>query len=67
MNLKINNEKQSLPDVRSLRELLATLRMADKKGIAVAVNDSIVIRDAWERHTLHENDSITIIQATQGG
>ncbi|HEV7229952.1 MAG TPA: sulfur carrier protein ThiS [Bacteroidia bacterium] len=67
MNLKINNEKHSLPAPLSLKELLATLSMGEKKGIAVAVNDSIVIRDAWERHTLQENDSITIIQATQGG
>ncbi len=39
----------------------------DIKGLAVAVNNIVVPRTTWDAFQLKENDTITIIRATQGG
>jgi len=39
----------------------------DFKGLAVAVNDTVIPRTTWNTFTINENDTITIIRATQGG
>ena len=41
--------------------------VTDLKGLAIAVNDTVIPRTTWEKFTLKENDIITIIRATQGG
>lgn len=38
-----------------------------EKGIALAVNNSLVPRTEWENKTLSEGDKIIIIKATCGG
>lgn len=38
-----------------------------QNGIAVAINDSIVLKNSWTLKKLSENDKVLIIQATQGG
>lgn len=39
----------------------------DKKGIAVAVNNSVVPKAEWNTYEVKSADKITIIRATQGG
>jgi sulfur carrier protein len=39
----------------------------DFRGVAVAVNNAVIPRTTWEIFHLNENDTITIIHATQGG
>lgn len=52
----------------SLAELLAELGYdADTRGIAAAVNGTVVPRAAWGGHTLREEDRIEIVGAAQGG
>jgi sulfur carrier protein len=67
MNLIINNECHSVLSPSTLLELIGSINLGEKKGLAVAINQSIIPRNAWESRLLEENDSITIIQATQGG
>lgn len=38
-----------------------------QNGIAVAINNTIVLKNSWALKTLSENDRVLIIQATQGG
>ncbi|MEO8759802.1 MAG: sulfur carrier protein ThiS [Bacteroidia bacterium] len=38
-----------------------------QKGIAVAVNNTVIPKTEWATKILNENDKITIIKATQGG
>lgn len=66
MKLIINNKPTSL-QVTSLQELLTQMDLHHAKGIAVAVNNKVVQRTTWQHFQLTENDSITIIRATQGG
>jgi sulfur carrier protein len=67
MQLTVNNELYAMPAPASLEHLLTELKLSEKKGIAVALNNAIVSREMWNTHILKEKDSITIIQATQGG
>ena len=47
--------------------LLEKENMLEKKGIAVAVNNSVVPKTAWVNFELKENDKILVIKASQGG
>jgi sulfur carrier protein len=67
MTISINDEVQSLTDVSTLQELIASLELSEKTGIAVALNETVVTRSAWSTCELNESDRVTIIQATQGG
>ncbi len=51
----------------SLVQALSDSGINDLKGLAVAVNDTVIPRTTWENFILKENDTITIIRATQGG
>ncbi|AFD08871.1 sulfur carrier protein ThiS [Solitalea canadensis] len=64
----INNHPQTFDDPpASLSDLLTRLHLQEKKGIAVAINNSIILKPKWPEKFLSEGDRITIIQATQGG
>lgn len=47
--------------------LLEKENMLEKKGIAVAVNNIVIAKNAWASFELKENDKVLIIQASQGG
>ncbi|GAB3805335.1 sulfur carrier protein ThiS [Spirosoma humi] len=67
MTVFVNNQSVETHSAASLTSLLVELTIADKKGIAVAVNNSIIPRTAWDQFALAGNEKITILQATQGG
>ena len=46
---------------------LARLDLTSPRGLAVAVNDTVVPRAEWDAHPLQPNDRLTLIRATQGG
>ncbi|WP_461148286.1 sulfur carrier protein ThiS [Spirosoma pulveris] len=67
MTLTVNHQSVEIADSASLGALLTQLAIANRKGIAVAVNNAIVPRAAWDQFVLSGNEKITILQATQGG
>lgn len=67
MLISVNNQPVPFTPGTSLSSLLLELQFAEKKGIAIAVNQQIVPKSTWSTYTLQENDKVTIIQATQGG
>ncbi|ALJ00780.1 sulfur carrier protein ThiS [Rufibacter tibetensis] len=67
MLISVNNQPVPFTSGSSLSSLLQELQFAEKKGIAIAVNQQIVPKSTWATYTLAENDKVTIIQATQGG
>ncbi|ADE55708.1 sulfur carrier protein ThiS [Coraliomargarita akajimensis] len=67
MKLTVNDEARELPEGASLQALLAELGLAEKKGLAVAVNQSVVPASGWAQHRLSADDQVLVIQATQGG
>jgi sulfur carrier protein len=68
MNLTINGKKEQLENVQKLAELLRKLQIGEEeKGFAVAVNEEVIFKSAWQNTILKDADRIEIIRATQGG
>jgi sulfur carrier protein len=67
MNVFINNKQHNLSQPKNLFEVLTDVHLISQKGIAVAINNSVIPKSEWEKYQLNENDKITIITATQGG
>lgn len=68
MELKINNQtKQFAMDSLTVQALLDLEIPTKQKGIAVAINDTVIPKSDWVSHSISETDDILIISATQGG
>jgi sulfur carrier protein len=67
MNVFINNQKREIENQKTLIQLLQDIQMDNARGIAIAINNEVVPKLTWEKHSLQENDRLTIIKATQGG
>ena len=67
MKVKVNQETKELEDNSTLAILMEQLSLSEQGGVAVAVNQEICPKADWGNQKLEENDSITIIRATQGG
>jgi len=68
MVLTINGEKRTIDNVDSLEGLVQVLGFTtETRGIAVAVNDTVVPRVEWGSTQLQEGDTVEVIHAVQGG
>ncbi|MDT8446944.1 MAG: sulfur carrier protein ThiS [bacterium] len=66
MDLLVNSEPIHF-EGNSLAELLLAQGAAQQRGIAVALNETVVPKEDWSETHLGEGDRILIIQPTQGG
>lgn len=67
MEITLNDQNQSVKENSSLNDLVLSQLGDKQKGIAVAVNDTVIPKSEWENHIIKSNDQILIIKATQGG
>lgn len=67
MNIYVNNQPCQLPDAAVVAAALQSLNISAQRGMALAVNSTVVPRQDWDTYALKENDKIMIIKATQGG
>ena len=67
MEVFINQEIKTIDENVDLLTLLESLQLSSKKGIAIAVNNTVISKNNWKSHIIQERDKITIITATQGG
>lgn len=67
MNIRVNDQPRHIASGATLLDLLRELALAKRKGVAVAINDTVVPRATWPLHALVESDRVLVIQATQGG
>lgn len=66
MNIILNGAShEGASSVADLVEL--HLQTRTPRGVAVAVNRTVVPRDQWERVTLKDGDVIDVVTAVQGG
>lgn len=65
MKVKVNNKEMECQS-GILSEFILELNLPEK-GIAVAVNKSMVQREQWSTYKLQEGDEILIIKAVCGG
>ncbi|MBD5657431.1 MAG: sulfur carrier protein ThiS [Candidatus Eremiobacteraeota bacterium] len=66
MNATVNGERRAISEGTTIADLLGGLNI-DRAGIAVAVNERIVRRAAFEEHALCDGDAVEIIRAVAGG
>lgn len=66
ITLTLNGEACQLPAGITVAELLRRMTVGEK-GVAVAVNRSVVPRSTWERSHLGDGDRVEILNAAQGG
>jgi sulfur carrier protein len=66
MKASINGEEHHIPDGMTVAGLLEHLQ-TPQRGIAVAKNDRVVKRGAFEQERISEGDRIEIIKAVAGG
>jgi sulfur carrier protein len=67
MTIRLNDKERVIADAATLGVLLGELGLAERRGVAVAINDAVVSRSSWSTRQLTENDRVLLIQATQGG
>lgn len=70
VQLNINGTSQAitLKDAdTTVDALLRHLDIPTVRGVAVALNDSVVPRSQWAQTRIQDGDRLEIIQATQGG
>jgi sulfur carrier protein len=63
----VNNSTHEATYNQPLADLLAALGQAQTRGLAVAINDTVVPRAEWATHAVQPHDRILLIRATQGG
>ncbi len=66
MDATINGEPRTVDAGTTIATLLAELGV-EARGIAVAVNEQIVRKSAFDGHTLADGDAVEIIRAVAGG
>lgn len=72
MNIFINGKAHFVSEKKLLlAELLLQFlqknELKEIRGVAVAVNGSLIRRSEWQTHIIFEQDEIEILTATQGG
>lgn len=66
ITIRVNEKSLEINNDFNILQLLEQTK-SPQNGIAVAVNNTIVLKSLWKTTTLVQNDTILIIQATQGG
>ncbi len=62
----VNHQPEEIKENTTLSTLITQLDIP-VNGIAIAVNNSVIAKNDWENISLKNDDTITIIKATQGG
>lgn len=66
MRITVNDEVMNFDAPVTVSELLASLGRPTA-GMAVAVNQTIVVRGCWSEHVVRDGDQILLFQAIAGG
>ncbi|WP_285058030.1 sulfur carrier protein ThiS [Pedobacter ginsengisoli] len=67
MEVTVNQQNHQLNEACSVAQMLSVVLSGEIKGIAVAVNQTIITKSSWSHHLLKEGDQVMLIKATQGG
>ncbi len=68
MQIYVNGKKQDIIQNTTLLVLLKSFDIQENtEGVAVAVNDNLVVKSLWRDYILQDDDRVEIIWAMQGG
>ena len=66
MTISVNGELKTFePDTLTIQELIGEMKFA--KGIAVALNETFVMRSKYSETKIKEGDRVDILSPVQGG
>jgi sulfur carrier protein len=65
--LVVNGDEQRFDGAALTVADLVDLLGCGRRGVAIALNDSLVPRSTWEDHGVHDHDRVEILRAVQGG
>ena len=63
----VNDSRHEVTRGITLAQLLEDLAIAQRRGVAVAVNEVVVPRGEWAARELQAEDRMLVISAIQGG
>lgn len=66
MNITLNNKEITLTEGATLLQLIQEANLPSQ-NIAIAVNNTLVLRDNWSQTTLNNGDNVVAIAAAYGG
>jgi sulfur carrier protein len=66
ITIYVNNSSREVRLNTTVSEILSQLDILSK-GIAIAINENIILKGEWNSTVVNSNDNILIIKATQGG
>ena len=66
MNITLNNKEITLTEGVTLLQLIQEANLPSQ-NIAIAVNNTLVLRDNWSQTTLNNGDNVVAIAAAYGG
>jgi sulfur carrier protein len=66
VRLKVNGRDRSYSSLLSVDDLVTSLVPA-RRGVAVAVNGTVVPRSSWTEVALADGDTVEVLSAAQGG
>jgi len=67
MEITFNNQISQIEVNTSIQIALNNWIGDKQKGIAIAVNETVVPKTQWDSYELQHNDNVLVIKATQGG
>ncbi len=68
MTIKINGKLQEIPETFTLLELLKEFEIHENtEGVAVAVDEELILKCNWKSFILTDGNSVEIVWARQGG
>jgi sulfur carrier protein len=67
VTILVNDQPRAIAPATTLADLVRDLGLAERKGVAIAVNKTVVPRASWPAHALTGGDRVLMIRATQGG
>ena len=67
MDIIFNDLPYQIEEKTSVQTVLNNWIGEKQKGIAVAVNETVIPKANWNSHELQHNDKVLVIKATQGG
>lgn len=67
ITVRVNDEPYTFTAPLNLLHALRELGLAERRGVAIAINDEVVPRARWSSRELLEGERVLVIQATQGG
>ncbi len=66
MTIELNGQPRSFDEPVTVGALVDT-EVADRRGVAVAVDGDVLPRSSWDTTTLHDGAKVELVGAVQGG